>query len=181
MSGLTARERRLVAILILVAIVAGIWFALVAPIFDGFADRREQRAAMRETIHRNERLIAATPALRRAIERQRPDAGRVALSAPSTEAASDLLRQRLQRSFVASGGEVSGVSDTAARPGWVAAAAEGAMSLDQLTKALADLQAQPPYLVISRLDVVADRAFQSGKLDLLNVKFDVTVRYSQAS
>ena len=43
MNNLTARERKIVAIGILVALIALIWFALISPILSGFAERTAER------------------------------------------------------------------------------------------------------------------------------------------
>ena len=54
-------------------------------------------------------------------------------------------------------------------------------ALDQLTKFLGDLQNQSPYLVITNVTIAADRAFQSGRLDIMDVKVDVAIPYSRAA
>jgi hypothetical protein len=181
MTGLSAREQRLIALLILLLLVAAIWQLLVAPVIDGFAARSVARTQLAQTIERNERLIASVPQLRRRVERQQPDRERFALSAPSRDAAADLLRQRLQRSLEATGASPTALGDSDAAGNWVGASVEGSVTLDQLVRLLANLQNQPPYLVITGLSVVADRAFQSGKLDVMDVKIDVAVPYSSAA
>jgi hypothetical protein len=181
MTGLSAREQRLIALLILLLLVAGIWQLLLAPVISGFTARSAERAQLAATIERNERLIASVPQLRRRIERQRPDRERFALAAPSRDAAADLLRQRLQRSFEATGASPSALGDSDAADRWVGASVEGPVTLDQLVRLLTDLQNQPPYLVVTGLTVVADRAFQSGKLDVMDVKIDVAIPYSSAA
>ena len=175
MTSLSRREQRLIALFLLLLALSGVWLLLIAPIIDGFAQRREQRAELSATIARNQRLIAALPQLRRRVERQRPDEARFALAAPSREVAGDLLRQRLQHSFEQSGGTLVSLGDTSPGGRWIGATVEGTVTLDQLTRLLADLQNQSPYLVVTGLTVVADRAFQSQKLDLMNVKTDVAI------
>jgi hypothetical protein len=181
MTSLSAREQKLIALLILLLLIAGAWQLLVAPVIDGFAARSEERTQLAATIERNERLIASVPQLRRRIERQRPDRQRFAISAPSRDAAADLLRQRLQRSFEATGASAAALGDSDASGRWIGASAEGPVTLDQLVRLLTDLQNQPPYLVVTGLTVVADRAFQSGKLDVMDVKIDVAIPYSPAA
>lgn len=181
MTGLSSREQKLIALLILLLLAAGAWLLLIAPVVDGFRARSEQRAELEATIERNDRLIAAIPQLRRRVERQRPDRERFALAAPSRDGAADLLRQRLQRSFEATGASPAALGDSDASPHWVGASAEGALSLDQLVRLLAGLQNQPPYLVVTNLTVVADRAFQSGKLDVMDVKIDVAIPYTPSA
>ena len=175
MTSLSRREQRLIAFFILLLIISGGWLLIVAPILDGFAARHDQRIELSATIERNQRLIAALPQLRRRVERQRPDEARFSLAAPTREAAADLLRQRLQQSFEQSGGALVSLGDTTPGGRWVGASVEGTVTLDQLVRLLADVQNQPPYLVVTGLTVVADRAFQSQKLDVMNVKTDVAI------
>ena len=181
MTSLNAREQRLIALFILLLLIAGIWQLLVAPLIDGFAQRSAERERLTATIQRNERLVASMPELRRWIEMQRPDRARLMLTAATRDAAGDLLRQRLQRSFEGSGASLSALGESDAAGRWVGASAEGSVTLDQLVRVLAELQNQPPYLVVTNLTVVADRAFQSGKLDVMNVKVDVAIPYSQTA
>lgn len=181
MSSLNQREQRLIAVLILLLLMASVWLALLTPLLDGYAARRAERVQVAETYQRNERLIAAMPRIRRQFEAQRIDRARFTLAATSRETGADLLRQRLQRSFEQSGASLSSVGDAPAPGHWVAASAEGAASLDQLVRLLAALHNEPPFLVVTGLTVVADRAFQSGKLDVMNVKIDVAIPHTQTA
>lgn len=181
MSGLSPREQRLVAVFILLLLLGAAWQFIVAPVIDGFAARSTERDRLVATIQHNDRLIATLPQLRRRVERQRPDRARFALAAANREMAADLLRQRLQHSFEVAGASISGLGDSEASGRWVAASAEGALTLDQLVRLLTELQDQTPYLVITGLNVIADRAFQTGKLDLMTVKIDVAIPYSRTA
>lgn len=178
MNSLNAREQKLVALFILLLVAAGIWLFFVSPLIDGIVARDARRSELALTIERNNRLIAATPGLRRRLESQTPLRSRYFLVAPTRDAAADLLRQRLQRSFEASGASLRSLGDATAGGRWVGASVDGQATLDQLVALLADLQNQSPYLVVTALSVVADRAFQSQKLDLMDVKIDVAVPHS---
>jgi type II secretory pathway component PulM len=178
---LSPREQRLIAVLVLLMLIAAAWQFVVGPLLDGFARRSADREQLTATIDRNARLIASVPQLRRRIELQRPDRARIMLGAANRDLAGDLLRQRLQQSFEATGASVSAVGESDAGGTWVGASIEGTVSLDQLTQVLEQLQNQPPYLVVTGLTVVADRAFQTGKLDLMNVKIDVAIPYSHTA
>jgi hypothetical protein len=180
-TSLSAREQRLIAVLILLLLVAGALQFVVAPVIEGFASRSAQREELVARVERDQRLIASIPQLRNRIELQRPYRARLILAASSRDAAGDLLRQRLQRSFEGAGASLSALGESDATGRWVGASAEGAVTLDQLVRILAELQNQAPYLVVTGLTVVADRAFQSGKLDVMNVKIDVAVPYSQTA
>jgi hypothetical protein len=181
MTRLSAREQRLVAIFILLLLIAAAWLFILGPLVDGFAQRKSDRDQLIATIERNNRLIASVPQLRRRIDAQRPDRARLTLAAASRELAGDLLRQRLQRSFETSGASLSALGEGDSPPRWVGASAEGTISLDQLVQLLGELQNEPPYLVVTGLTVVADRAFQTGKLDLMTVRIDVAIPYSQTA
>jgi hypothetical protein len=171
----------MIAVFILLLAVAAIWLLALAPLIHGFAERSAAREQLAATITSNDRLIASIPQLRRRIEMQRPDRARLTLAAASRDVAGDLLRQRLQRGFEGAGASVSALGESSASAAWVGASAEGTVTLEQLVRLLGELQNQPPYLVVTGLTVVADRAFQNGKLDVMNVKIDVAVPYSQTA
>lgn len=179
MNSFTAREQKLVAIFILMLVIAAVWQLLFSPMIDGIVERDARRSELELTIERNERLIATIPRLRARLESQRPLRQRYFLIAPSRDAAADLLRQRLQRSFESSGASLRALGDAPAAGRWVGASVEGQATLDQLVNLLADTQNQSPYLVVTALSVVADRAFQSQKLDVMDIKIDVAIPHSQ--
>lgn len=178
MNSLSLREQRLIAILILLLVIAGTWLLLFAPLIDGFVTRGDRRTELTATIERNERLIAAIPQLRRRVESQRSDRRRFLLVAPNRDAAADLLRQALQRTVERSGASLTALGDGPASGRHVGASVGVAVTLDQLVALLADLQNQQPYLVVTSLNIVADRAFQTQKLDVMDVKIDVAIPYS---
>ena len=64
MTMLNARERRVLAVGLLLALIAGIWLALVAPVLAGFRDRAHRREELLAQYKANQRLLASTPALR---------------------------------------------------------------------------------------------------------------------
>lgn len=175
MTNLKPREQRLVALFILLLLLSGVWFLVLQPLVEGFSDRAQRRTELQAELARNDRLIAGMPGLRRLLDRQRADRAHFLSSLTSREAVADQLRQRLQQSFGEAGGQLRGVGDAPARTNWVAASADGQMQLDQLVRLLDRLQATEPWLVITDLEVVADRALASGKLDLLDVKINVAV------
>ena len=181
MTSLNPREQRLIAVFILLMAIAAGWLFALAPLIDGFSARTQRRGELRATIERNDRLIASMPQLRRRVEMQQPDRARFILAAASRETAADLLRQRLQRSFEGAGASLGGLGESDASGRWVGASAEGTVTLDQLLRVLDELQNQPPYLVVTGLTVVADRAFQYGKLDVMTVKVDVAIPYSKTA
>ena len=60
------------------------------------------------------------------------------------------------------------------RPGWARAWVEARMTLPQMIATLEKVQNQPPYLVVNSLTISADRALQSGKLDLMDIRIEAS-------
>ena len=50
MNGLALRERRLIAIALLLALVAAVWLGVVRPVIGGFQDRADQRIGSAERL-----------------------------------------------------------------------------------------------------------------------------------
>lgn len=175
MRALSARERKLIAIGILVLLAALIWWLLLAPFVDGFSQRASQREELRAVYVRNSRLINAIPAQRRRAESQTNLKGQFLLTAPNATLARDRLRERLRTGFAASGGEVTAVQDVPAQPGSVRGWVQGRISLPQLQTLLGKINSTPPYLVVESLRISADKAMETGRLDTLDVKLEASV------
>jgi hypothetical protein len=181
MRTLSARERKLIAIAILLAASVMLWFAAIAPVLRGFTDRVEQRAQLRSDYQRNTRLINAIPALRRRVEKQKSVQAQFVLTAPTATLARDKLRERLRRDFAAAGGEVSAVQDLPAQPGQVSAWVQGRMTLQRLQQLLVSINDTPPYLITESLRVSADRALETGHLDIMDIRLEVSIPISPAA
>jgi general secretion pathway protein M len=181
MRPLSARERKLVAVGLLVLLVALVWGVIVAPVIDGFTQRAEQRALLRTAYARNSRLISAVPALRRQAERQSETLRAFVIPATNPVLARAALRDRLRRDVTALGGEVIGLQDIPAPTGTVRAGVQVRMTLEQMQRLLVSLNDTPPYLVTESLRVSADRALETGHLDLLDVRLEVSVPHSPAA
>ena len=174
MKALSPRERRLVAILILVAAIAAIWFGLISPLFTGFSDRAEQRVQLQQQFVRNERQIATIARLRRSIEQQRLSNADYRTPGDTVTAAAETLKERLSNLVSAGGGELRAVQDVSDRPGWARIWVEARMSLPQLVSTLTKVQNQTPFLAVNGVTISADRALQSGKLDIMDVRIEVS-------
>lgn len=181
MRRLSQRESRLVAVLLLVGIIAVGWLLLIAPVIDGFAERREARDALRLTYARNARLINAVPAMRRRAEQLEAASGDFVLRAPGAAVARDRLRTRLRTALVASGGQVTAAQDIPAPAGQARAWVQGRMTLAQLNQMLATLSNTPPYLIIESVRVTADRALQTGQLDSLDIRLEASIPLAAAA
>ena len=177
MMGLSLRERRLIAILVLIAMIAFVSLVIVSPIVSGFASRADERVRLTQTFAANERLIASLPRLRAQAERLKLADANYHIVAPNAGVALETLKERLAEQIAVSGAELKSMQDVPDRPGWVRAWAECRLTLPQLLGLLEKLQNDPPYLLITTLTISADRATQSGKLDALDVRIEAAGSY----
>lgn len=172
---LSPRERRLVALLILVALVALCWFLVVSPIVAGFAERAAAREALSLRYVHDLRTIAAIPRLRRQAEEERAALAPLVLRVRSGDDAREWLKSRLERSVEQSGGEWRDAVDAGAPAGWVGARAEARLTLPQLVGVLKALEGGPPWLVVDRLTVATGDAELQRDPSVLDVQVDVMV------
>lgn len=176
----TPRERKIVAIGLLVAAIAFVHLAIISPILGGFAERKERREQLLLEYQHNVRSIAAIPRLRRQAERQRDALSRFVLAAPTQPAATQALRERVERIVTEVGGEFLAADDVDAPAGWVGVRASARLTLDQLTHALARLQNEAPWLVVNGLDVAADQALINGQLNPMEVNLALAIPFRTA-
>lgn len=181
MRALSPRERRLVAIALLVLMVALVWLVAIAPILSGFATRAEERALLRAQYERNTRLINAIPAMRRQAERQRGLVAQFAVGGPNMTVARATLRERLRRDVGVAGGQVTALQDVPAPPGQVRAWVQARMTLPQLQALLIRANDSPPYLVTESLRISADQVLETGKLDQVDVRLEASVAHIPAA
>jgi len=175
MKPLSSRERKLVAIGLLIAALALVWLGLVQPIAGGFASRAGQREQLATQYAQNERLIARIAGLRRVAEEQRRSRSAFAIDAPNAEQASERLKERLEASLLKAGGELRATESVEAPPGWARASITALVTNEQLVDWLGRLANEPPYLSMESLTVGADRALNSNRLDLLDVKLEAAI------
>jgi hypothetical protein len=167
MRALSTRERKLVAIGLLMLAIAGIWWALIEPFADGFAERTARREELRLAYVRNSRLINAIPPLRRRAENQSDLKARFLLV--------DKLRERMRTDFASAGGEVTAVQDVPAQPGYARAWVQGRITLAQLQTLLGKINSASPALIIESLRISADKAIETGHLEPLDVRLETSV------
>jgi general secretion pathway protein M len=182
MRPLTARERRLVAIGLLIAAAGLLWLGVIQPLVGGFFDRAAQRRQLEATFQRNERLIAALPAWRAAAEAQRRDAGRFAIAAPAEGLAVEALKERLQKLAADEGFALKGVEDLQAdaAPGTVRMRADFTLTLTQLCETLRRLENEGAYVAIDYLSISANAAASSGRTGPLDVRLELSAAWRPA-
>lgn len=173
---LSAREAKLVAVAILLGVLALAWYALVAPVVGGFADRAARRDELRAAYARDTRIAAQIPSIRRAADAQRADLARFVLVPAAGAGPSDLLRDRIAAAVAASGGALRGVEEAAAAPGAVKLRADLQLTTGQLAALLANLQRGAPLLIVDSLTVAADEAFQTNRSANMDVRLEVSAR-----
>jgi type II secretory pathway component PulM len=175
MRPLSPRERRLVAIGLLVLAFAMVWLRLVQPLASGFAERAERREQLCARYAQNERLVGRIAALRRTAEAQQRQSSAFSVAAPNAEQAGERLKERLEASLAKAGGELRSSESVETAPGWVRASVTAVVSNDQLLDWLGQLTNEPPYLAMESLTIGADRAINSNQMDLLDVKLEASI------
>ena len=183
MTGLSDRERRLIAVLILVAVIAFAWLAVLSPIIGGFQARAAERERLALVQASNQRLIDNIARLRRQAEAQKADRARFHIVAAPPEPASEGLKDRVSALLSAGGSEVRALQDIEAGEGRVELRIEARVGAGDLVTLLERLQNSEPLLVVTALSIAApgsDPAAQSSQANQLDVRIDVAASYSPA-
>ena len=176
MRPLTARERRLVALGLLVLAIGLFWLAVIGPLVGGFIDRAHERRDLWAAHRRNERLIGSLPALRATAEAQGRLAPRFAMAAASEAAAAEAFKDRLRRLATDEAFTIKAIEDLPA-DGLATAVkvrADLTITLPQLYETVRRLQSEDAYVVVDYLSVTADRSLASGRLAPLDVRLELT-------
>jgi hypothetical protein len=174
MRPLSARERRLVAIALLLAVVAVVWFLIVGPFVGGFFDRAAERRELIASHQRNQKTMASIPIWRKAAEAQRRHAERYAIPAQSEQLAVEALKEHLASLATNEGFQITAIQDL--DPDSPAEEAKVRVDLQitltQLNESLRRLETEGPY-VVEYLSVSADRALATGRSSRLLVRLEV--------
>ncbi len=174
MRPLTPRERRLVAVGLLVAAVALVYFVVISPLVGGFLDRNAERHRLIDDFKRDQRIMASIPMYRQAAEAQRRTMARFMLFAPSEQLAVEALKERMARLAVDEGFQITAMQDLEADAptGEARVRADMQLTLTQLNESLRRLETEGPY-VVEYLSVSADRALATGRSSRLVVRLEV--------
>jgi hypothetical protein len=183
MRPLAQRERRLIALGVLLAVVAVVVLGVIVPVFGGMAARALERGDLVATYQRNQRVLAGIPVWRAQAVEQKSTASKFAIIAPTQALAAEMLKQRINRMTNEEGGSVQTVSEVQGDTpeGWVKVRADLQLTMAQLYKSLARLESEAPYVVVGYLSVAADRAQKSGHAAPMDVRVEVSspVKVSQ--
>ncbi|MEO8926861.1 MAG: type II secretion system protein GspM [Caulobacteraceae bacterium] len=179
MRPLAPRERRLLAIGLLLAAVAVAWLAIVSPLVGGFFARADERRELIAAYGRNQRTMAQTATWRALADQQRKTGARFAMAAPSEPLAVEALKERVVKLAADEGFTVSALSDLAADapPGKIRLRCDLQLTLTQLYESLKRLETEGPYVVVEYLAVSADRALATGRSSPLAVRLEITATY----
>jgi uncharacterized protein YggE len=182
MIDISARERRLLALAILVLVVAVIWVAGVAPILNGFAARQEARDAAIETLRHNARGIADYSDVRLQLEDVRRTVPNWAVQASSRPAATDLARRRISQAVADSGGVLDALRDQPGQANLIRLQVDARIDLNGLQTLLRHLENDRPAGVVNSISVAAADAttaqpVSSPSVSSLQVRLDVSFSY----
>lgn len=180
MRPLTPRERKLVALLMLVLAVSLVLTIVIGPITAGFTDRAARREALVQTFHANELRIGSLNALQAEAERQVGEVRTLFIAAHDAEEAGEALRARIEIAAQEIGGDVRTSEAVPTEEGWARAAIDVRMSHAQLAALLTRLNAMKPALAVETMTVIADDALTNTKSDLLNVRLEATAPFVPA-
>jgi general secretion pathway protein M len=170
-------ERRLIALALLVLAAAVIGFGVIAPLAGGFAARADQRERLTDDLIRGRRLLAERGFWRAEALRQRADADRFDVIAPSASAAAQLVGDRISAAVQTPGGVLSSLREQPSGSGEARLRLEARLTLTQLVATLTLLQGQRPYLIIEGLSIAADPRSTAGQSSPMDVRIDLGVPY----
>ncbi|MBX9665290.1 type II secretion system protein GspM [Novosphingobium sp.] len=180
MRPLSPRERKLVAVLILVLAVSLVLTIVIGPLVSGFTERAARREALVQTFHANEQRIGSLNALQAEAERQIGQMRALFMAAPDAEEASEALRERIETAAQDAGGDIKSSEAVPAEQGWTRAAVDVRLSHAQLATLLARLNTLQPALAVDTLTVIADDALTNSRSDLLDVRLEATAPFVPA-
>lgn len=178
MTALSLRERRLIALALLLLFFSILIFGIVTPVIDGFRSRSDARDQLYSQMARNDRSISNLPIWRSQANSQKKDANRYAILAPTRSAAADIFREDIQQLFVKSGAVVRSAQDAPSVEGWLKLRIDSQMSLTQIVDCLKQIQLFQKTTVINAITISADRAFTNGRLSPMDIRLEISIPYS---
>ncbi|WP_225206580.1 type II secretion system protein GspM [Novosphingobium huizhouense] len=177
MRQMSTRERRLVAVLILVVAVAGVLALLVTPIIEGFSSRDRQRQMLAQVFHANERRIAAVGVLQHEAEAQQTEMRRRFMVAPDADEANEMLRARIEAAVIATGGDVKASEGIPGETDGAHAAVDARMPHGQLPRLLELVNQMRPAVAVDAMTIIADEALGNAKSDVIDVRLEASAPF----
>ncbi len=176
MRAISSRERRLVAVGLLLCCIAGIWEFAVMPLLDGFAMRAETRTDLLAAYARNDSILAGLPAWRREAEQQTRTASRFAISAPTAVVGVETLTQRISQVVRAAGGTVQSTQEVQADlpRTWIGVQSDLRLTISQLNAVLARFENEEPYVVVDYLSIAVNPERRPGGAESLAVRMAIS-------
>lgn len=181
MRPLAPRERKLVAVLLLLLAVTVVYFGLIGPVVDGFQSRAERREALHRQFRMNEQRIASLDALQHAALRQQDALMGMFIVAADADEAGETLRAQLEDVGQSAGGDIKSTEAlVSSEEGWTRAAIDARMTHAQFAQFLARLNQQQPPVVVDTVIANAADALNDPKSDLLNVRLEISAPFLRA-
>jgi Type II secretion system (T2SS), protein M subtype b len=172
---LSARERRLAAIGILIGVVVLSWQFGIAPLIDDYIQRSEDRDALTAEYERNDGILAGLLGWRKEAEEQVKTAPAFAIVAPNPQIAVELVSQRIARDVKSAGGVVQVTQPVGDKtsPEWVHVRSDLQLTMGQLYAVLMQIQSEEPYVVVGYLSVETRPNPNPNDPQSLDVRLDV--------
>lgn len=170
------RERGLVAVGILIALLLLAVFGVILPVTSGFSDRANQREQFVDDLERGDRLLATRAFWLAAAARQRADRARYSIIAPNPSAAIELATERATTVIRSTGGEVRTIREQPSTPDTSRLRVEARLSLTQLVAALRIFESGQFSPVIA-VSIDAGQASGAGRLAPMEVRIDLAYRH----
>jgi len=176
MNEMSLGRQRLVALVLLLAVIVAVWGLVVLPVIDGFADRSVARDDLLATYIRNDRMVADIPAWRVEARRQKKTQAPFAIVVPAAGMGHEVLSKRLSRAVIAVGGTMLSSQTVRTRlpPDWAGVQSDIQLSIGQLAQILARLQNEEPYVVVDFISVGVIPPRQPGGLQNLAVRIAIS-------
>jgi Tfp pilus assembly protein PilO len=177
MRTLERREKKLIALLIAVALVSTLWLVVIAPVAGGFIERAQERDDLRTEYARDMRLSAAYPTWRAEMDAQTASRDDYAIGAATQSLATGTLTTHVKQLVLESGGTVKSIQPLeGASQDEVRIRANLQLTMEQLYRTLKKIETGVPYVVVEYFSIAADSAVQSGRLGPMDVRLDISAK-----
>lgn len=181
---LTPVQRRVLALILLLAVIVVVARVLIVPMWNIYSDNRDAIVQMEDSIARYARISAQVGSLRQAVEdlAEADELTRYVLAQESESIAAAALQERVKSIVTTSGGALTStqVLPAVAEKGFkrVIVNVRMAVSIDALQRVLYELENGLPYLLASDMIILSRNVRKRGRtgqfVDLLDVRFNLS-------